>query len=275
MSSSKKKPCRRFMIVGALVALVAAPPTEAAESAGFSHSSVRLLKGDFSHEGWSAGVEIVLSDGWKTYWRMPGESGVPPVFDWSGSTNVAEVTVSWPAPGRYHDAAGETIGYAERVVFPLAVRPATTGAPVELVLDLHYAVCKDICVPARAQVSRVLDEPGASDESRLIRRFADQVPTANAAGLDIGGVRVEEAEDAPYLAVILAGRALGPSADIFVEGFDEAYFRAPRRMGSDRDGAVFHLPIDGLSEVSALRGRELTLTVVTATARLVRTITVQ
>jgi DsbC/DsbD-like thiol-disulfide interchange protein len=102
-------------------------------------------------------VQIDLAEGWKTYWRMPGEAGIAPHFDWSGSHNAADVELRWPAPGRYHDASGETIGYAGRVVFPVTVRPRDPSQPVELALQLSYAVCKDICIPARVDLSQVLN----------------------------------------------------------------------------------------------------------------------
>ena len=61
--------------------------------------------------------------GWKTYWRMPGDAGIPPQFDWSGSQNVKSVEVLWPAPQRFIDSGGETVGYKDRVVFPLRIVP--------------------------------------------------------------------------------------------------------------------------------------------------------
>src|SRR5204862_1429203 len=55
-----------------------------------------------------AGVEITLGEGWKTYWRMPGDAGVPPNFDWAGSTNVARLEVLYPAPSRLHEPGGDS-----------------------------------------------------------------------------------------------------------------------------------------------------------------------
>ena len=59
-----------------------------------------------------AGIEIRLDPGWKTYWRYPGDSGVPPTLDFAGSENVKSVTALWPAPQRFADGAGgHSIGY--------------------------------------------------------------------------------------------------------------------------------------------------------------------
>ncbi len=241
------------------------------------HSTVSLLEGELSEGSWSAGVQIDLAEGWKTYWRMPGEAGIAPEFDWSKSNNVGEVGLRWPAPGRYQDASGETIGYAERVVFPLTVRPDDPARPVELVLDLQYAVCKGICVPARAEVRVVLD-PDAQMSSvglALIRQFDARVPESEAEGVKIERARVEEVSGAYRLAVVLAGEAVDGTTEIFVENFDRAYFRAPRPSGREGEARVFHLPIDDLDDPDALRGETLRLTVVTATARLVGEVTVE
>lgn len=243
----------------------------------FAHSQVRLLQGDFAGDSWSAGVEIDLAEGWKTYWSMPGEAGIAPVFDWAKSLNVADVELRWPAPLRYQDASGETIGYAGRVVFPVTVRPLDPLQPVELALDLSYAVCKDLCVPARVDLHQKLDQTTAMSSvgAVLIGQFELEVPQAEAPGLEIATASVEDLDGSPRLVVVLEGQAADVSTDIFVENFEQAYFRAARLDSRSGDRSVFHLPIDDLVDPDDLRGEVLRLTVVTATARLVGDVTVE
>lgn len=256
---------------------IAAMAATGASAGGFDHSKVSLLQGEFVDGTWTAGVEIDLAEGWKTYWRMPGESGIAPDFDWSKSHNVSDVELRWPAPGRYQDASGETIGYAQRVVFPVTVRPLNPAQPVELALQLHYAVCKDICVPARAELRQVLapDSAMSSAGLALIRQFDARVPQSEATGVEIERASVEVGSGGYRLAVVLTGEAVDPSTEIFVENFDRAYFRAPRLSGRTGEASLFHLPIDDLADPDLLRGRTLRLTVVTATARLVGDVTVE
>ena len=252
---------------------IAAAGTSDAWAAGIAHSEVRLLPGEFAGETWTAGVQIDLAEGWKTYWRMPGESGIAPLFDWSGSRNVADVELRWPAPARYDDASGETIGYAMRVVFPVTVRPADPSRPVELALRLDYAVCKDVCIPARVDLDQKLaDSPAMSSVSAaLIRQFDNRVPQQQASGLALERASLDEGGGSPRLVVELSGVAVDSATDIFVENFEDAYFRAARPA----DGGVFHLPIDDLADPDLLRGRTLRLTVVTATAQLVGDVTIE
>src|SRR5262245_19051661 len=95
-------------------------------------SRVRLVAGGAGGGVYRVGVEIVMAEGWKTYWRTPGDAGVPPTFDWSGSGNLGAVTVFYPTPMRMEEAGGEVIGYKNAVVFPVDVKPQDASRPVAL-----------------------------------------------------------------------------------------------------------------------------------------------
>lgn len=126
------------------------------------------------------GVEILLEPGWYTYWRNPGEAGLPPIFDFSGSTNVAEVDVRYPAPERYHDGVSVSLIYRDEVVFPLTITPERPEEPVTVDVDLTFGVCKDVCIPARARAAVTLANEAPRDalaEARL-KSFARRLPSA-------------------------------------------------------------------------------------------------
>src|SRR5580698_2446689 len=126
-----------------------------------------------------AGLELRLDPGWKTYWRDPGDSGVPPTFDFSGSDNVRSVTVEWPAPERFPDGAGgNSIGYVGRIVLPLRIVQKDAAKHSSVHLKLNYAVCGNLCVPAEATLELALSSDGAEEtalekeELRVPRRVA-------------------------------------------------------------------------------------------------------
>jgi DsbC/DsbD-like thiol-disulfide interchange protein len=241
------------------------------------HSAVRLVGAGENGGTWSAGLEITLGDGWKTYWRMPGESGVPPEFDWSNSTNVAAVAVDWPAPSRLHDASSETIGYKGHVVLPLTVTLGDQAKPARLALKLFYAVCKDICVPASAELS--LDLDGAADEAdaALVRHYQSLVPVEDAAGAGLLSATAREENGKPVLAVLTSANLVnaGGDADIFVEGFDSAYFRAPRAGAEGPAGREYLLAVDGIATAGELIGKTLLITWVSDRQRLYRRLRVE
>src|ERR1700675_1991382 len=101
----------RLTIVTMTLAALAGPAAARAQDASpwdkQPHAQARLIAGSVMKSADAtylhAGVEIRLDAGWKTYWREPGDSGVPPTFDFSGSENVKSVTVEWPAPARLPD----------------------------------------------------------------------------------------------------------------------------------------------------------------------------
>src|SRR5689334_24757656 len=109
------------------------------------HSALRLLAGSRSGTVLLGGVALQLQPGWKTYWRSPGDSGVPPRFDFSKSENIDSVTVLWPAPRKFDDGAGgHSLGYHDQFVLPLRIVAKSADKPVTLRADIDYAVCEKL-----------------------------------------------------------------------------------------------------------------------------------
>lgn len=208
------------------------------------------LTGD-SYDGaaWQTGVLISLDPGWKTYWRMPGEAGIPPEFTWTTSP-PAKVDVLFPMPARHADQSGEAVGYGEEVLFPVRVR-AGDAAHVDVKLDLFFAVCKDICVPASAQATIKLG-PLMKDAggSARVEEALKQVPSD---GTAIKAATVVNEGGRPQLLL----RLNETPGDIFVETTGPAYFRAP---AFSSDGKEARLTIDNLKDPAKLAGSELKLT---------------
>ena len=261
-----------------IVLLMAVAAAAAPDRIAFPHSTVRLFAATDA-AGWNAGIEIDLADGWKTYWRIPGESGVPPVIDWSGSTNVKAVTLGWPAPTRMTDETGETIGYHDLVVFPLRVEPVDAARPMGLALAVSYAACEKICVPATADLSTdiVPGSAGSEIDALRLRDFAARIPVKAApdAVPAIASLAIATDSAGAVLKVALKGSLPPAQTDMFVEGDALSYFRRPRPETAGDAVSAFRLPVDGIGDKSALRGKALTVTVVSGEHRLEQTLTVE
>jgi DsbC/DsbD-like thiol-disulfide interchange protein len=140
------------------------------------HSAVRLLAGSRSGAVLLGGVAFQLEPGWKTYWRTPGDSGVPPRFDFSKSDNVEAVTVLWPAPTKFDDGAGGySMGYHDQIVLPLRIVARTADKPVTLRADINYAVCEKLCIPVQASVELGFNSVASTEDSALFSAL-DTVP---------------------------------------------------------------------------------------------------
>jgi DsbC/DsbD-like thiol-disulfide interchange protein len=237
---------------------------EASREVNGEFSSVRLLNGGEKDGAWQAGIYITLQPGWKTYWRVPGESGVPPQFDWSGSDNAADVAVAMPVPIRFSDGNGDGIGYKTEVVFPVNVKPADPARPVHLALKMFYAVCNDICVPVTADLKLDLTAETASASDRFRLGLAANDVPGEAAGqpVVVQTIRlVDPGNGMPVIEVTVGGLADPANVDIFAEAEGNAYFRKPELAGSSSGEAVYHLKIDGLADPASLKGKSLHLTI--------------
>jgi DsbC/DsbD-like thiol-disulfide interchange protein len=140
------------------------------------HSAVRLLAGSRSGNVLLGGISFQLQRGWKTYWRTPGDSGVPPRFDFSKSENIEAVTVLWPAPLKFDDGAGgHSIGYHDQIVLPLRIVAKNTDKPVTLRAEINYAVCEKLCIPVEANAELGFNSVASTEDGALFTAL-DTVP---------------------------------------------------------------------------------------------------
>jgi DsbC/DsbD-like thiol-disulfide interchange protein len=141
-----------------------------------SHSEVRLLAGSRSGAVLLGGIAFQLQPGWKTYWRTPGDSGVPPRFDFSKSDNIEAVTVLWPAPLKFDDGGGgHSLGYRNYVVLPLRIVAKNADKPVTLRADVNYAVCEKLCIPVEANAELAFTSVASTEDGALFAAL-DTVP---------------------------------------------------------------------------------------------------
>jgi DsbC/DsbD-like thiol-disulfide interchange protein len=248
---------RQCVSTTVLGALLTSAPNLAAVAAdnsswdGDARSAVRLVAGSpLGTEGLlRAGVEIRLAPGWKTYWRYPGDSGVPPAFNFSNSENIKSVSVLWPAPHRFADDGGTTIGYTGDVMFPIQIVAENPDRPATLRLALDYAVCEKLCVPAKGQATLELARSSSPHDLRLAAAQAHvpkQAPLGTALPLGIASVRRESEGPRNRIVVDVTAAPAAP-LELFAEGptadwalpLPEPIPGAPpgrRRFGFDLDG---------------------------------------
>jgi DsbC/DsbD-like thiol-disulfide interchange protein len=216
-----------------------------------SHTQVRLLA-DSGNDTPRAGVEIRLEKGWHTYWRYPGDAGVPPKFDWSASENLASVQVEWPAPEKIVDDSGmKSIGYHDRVVFPVSIKAADPGLPIKLRLKLDFAVCEKLCVPADAvmELEIPLENSDLSEilekaESRIPRRVMLGQNSDKPGALSVTNIRIEHG--AKPRAIISVSAPEGSTPRLFAEGPNDKWaLPVPEKIGMSDGLTQFALPFEG------------------------------
>lgn len=275
MMVSSRAPFGRILLVifALLMAASSREPAFAASSPWVEgpKTKARLLAGR-SAEGAGAPVlafvEIALEPGWKTYWRTPGDAGgLPPSFDWSKSSNLAKADVLFPAPERFVDKSGTTIGYADGLVLPVAVTAKDPGLPVSLVVGVHYGICKDVCIPVEAELALDVAPEDASLAPAAALQALSHVPRAQGALRPEDPVVVRAAatldEAAPKITVE-ARFPKGAAPDVaFLEAADGLFLPLAERVGPGRDdGVLFEAALGADVDLASLRGQTVTVTLV-------------
>jgi len=206
------------------------------------------------------GLEIAMEEGWHTYWRVPGDAGIPPQLDFSDSSNLANVTVSYPFPERYHDGSGLSLVYRGHVTLPLRVEPVDPDKPVTLTVNALFGVCDVICIPARAKMSVTL-MPQSGDDPRA-RIAIEQAQRRLPGAPQVGRFDVESAtRDGDNLEIAVRT----PEADfidLFAEGPQDWFLGQPSLVS--REGAIarYRLPLDGMPDGETVSGRTFTFVAV-------------
>lgn len=189
-------------------------------SKGQSFVTGRLLPGTRQDDGSRvSGLRLTMAQGWKTYWRSPGEAGIPPSFDWSASENVASVRVLWPRPEVFVSFGLQTIGYSDQVVLPMIVTPVDPGREIRLAVTADLGVCKEICVLEHFSLSRTI----ATDErpagaGQIARARAAVPPEGRAAGLDGATCRITGAGRDRRLDLVINFNGVVTDPVVVVEG---------------------------------------------------------
>lgn len=246
------EPLRRRTFLALALAGVARPArAQDASASAWSEAQsarMRLLAGERLGDGaWRAAVEIRLAPGFKTYWRHPGDAGLPPVLDWSASTNVADVKVHWPAPVRFADPAGFSSGYPDGVVLPVTVTPRDAAQPVVLALTLDFGVCKDICIPARVQAQLPLPNEGSGRFSRVIAGALAREPKRVAFGAGMPGIKAVAGvpgEGRRGALSVTVRVPEGSSPELFVEAPEPWLFGTPKAVGDGGAERTYRVPVE-------------------------------
>ena len=144
---------------------------------------IEVLDGGLTARGTYMGaLRLTLQAGWKTYWRSPGDAGIPPSFDWRGSRNVGALAIIWPTPEVTVTSGYQTIGYHDQLVLPIEITPNTPNAPVTLAGEMQLGLCKDICVPSEVTFDHQLNLQADRNPS-IAAAMANRPYTAKEAGV--------------------------------------------------------------------------------------------
>jgi DsbC/DsbD-like thiol-disulfide interchange protein len=263
--------CKRAAILGLMALLMGSalaqdrPQENATAWVELHGGKARLVSGPgrSPSDHYLAGVEIVLEEGWKTYWRMPGDAGVPPTFDWAGSDNIGSVKVYYPAPKRMPEAGGQVVAYKQGVLFPVAVKPLDAAKPVRLKVAVEFGICREICIPASANFDLSLDARRPSAPVPKINEALSQVPRSKSerrpTDPKLKSVEVNRDQAVPRL--LIEGEFTKSGADVFIEAPEGLFVPLPKKVDARGGATRFEVDLAGGLDKD-LKGKVITLTLV-------------
>ena len=260
-------PLRAAFGVAALCVVYSASEVRAEDASPWqrdAHSAVRLLAGSRSGNVLLGGVAIQLQPGWKTYWRTPGDSGVPPRFDFSKSDNVEAVTVLWPAPMKFDDGAGGiALGYKQQVVLPLRIVAKNADKPVTLRASVSYAVCDKLCVPVEANAELGFSSVASTEDGNLSDALNTVPKPANIGDPNPLTIR-DVKRDGKNNVVVDVAAPEAKDVSLFVEGPTPDWALPVPKLAEKSPPGIkrFTFELDGLPPGASADGAALKLTLV-------------
>ncbi|QSY83197.1 protein-disulfide reductase DsbD domain-containing protein [Rhizobium binae] len=188
-----------------------------------------------------AALQIEPKPGWITYWREPGNSGIPPQITIAPRSNVALDAIGYPVPKHFYKGGIEDIAYDAPVTLPLSLT-ASAKAPVVVDATAFIGICRDICVPFQAHLAVTLGPATQShlEEEAILAAADAALPKPPSADFAVTAHAISPDRKTLSLTLTLPSGGSG-APDIIVTG--PSGYAFTKQIGGKRDGATFKTDI--------------------------------
>lgn len=182
-------------------------------------------------------IDIDLEPGWKTYWRDPGSSGIPPVIDVSQAAGFIGADIHFPAPMWIETDYGAYAGYDRPVGLPVTFTRSATSLPAELSASVFLGVCDEVCVPVQMTFTTMIEAAnGTSVEGARVARAHAALPGAPDAAFSIEALPGASPGKARFAVTV---RDPDAPAEVFIFSADGTQFHRPALTEADSHSRVF------------------------------------
>ena len=162
----------------------ASSPAFSDEVAG-AHIKVSLVsERDYLIAGQAASLALRLlpEDGWHTYWKNPGDTGLPTRLAWQLPEKFKAGDIEWPIPERIDYEGAINFGYHGETWLPVSLLVPVSIGPdalndkgeVELSVTAKWLVCKDVCIPDSADLQLALPLLSEAPDNKTTHPLFDQ-----------------------------------------------------------------------------------------------------
>ena len=261
MISGKEGVMKRHLVSAcALAAILNSSPVLAAATDWIDEAGarIRLVAAEPAPDALEirAALVVELKPGWKTYWRDPGGSGVPPQINFDPSGNIAGFKLAYPAPDRVSDGENVWAGYKHPVAFPLTLKLASAGA-ASIKAGAFLGICEDICIPV--QVDFALDVPvavGSTADQGLVQAAFDALPKEANASFGLSSLSYQP--KALEIEVLTPPSSTPPELFIAAERF---LFGVPKLTASLKDKTRYSVPVVFAPKTAKIEDTEVFYTI--------------
>lgn len=188
-----------------------------------------------------AAIQLRLAEGWKTYWRAPGDAGIPPFINFEGSDNIARAQLSWPTPEVFDQSGFRSIGYYDVLVIPITLSPDARDTQMHLRGEIEFGVCQDICIPIALPFDAALPSTDRRDPAIVAALINQPIPGATA-GLTAAICETAASANGVTLTVSLTLPHTGGQEAVIVEAGDPSIWVS--EADSNRDGTSLIASVD-------------------------------
>ncbi|MBY5424897.1 protein-disulfide reductase DsbD domain-containing protein [Rhizobium leguminosarum] len=192
-----------------------------------------------------AALQIEPKPGWITYWKEPGNSGIPPQITIAPESGVTLDAIAYPVPKHFFNGAIEDIAYDAPVTLPLSLTAAGKG-PVTIDATAFIGICKDICIPFQANLQLKLGPAIQShpEEEAILQAADARLPKPPSPYFDVTAHAMSPDRKTLSLDLVLPNEGPGEgkaAPDIIVTG--PSGYAFTKQIGGKRDGATFKVAI--------------------------------
>lgn len=166
------------------------------------------------------GLNLQMSPGWKTYWRAPGEAGIPPRFDWTGSENLAATQVLWPTPSVILSNGRQSIGYRDTLILPIVLTPLDPSRPIRLTGQMQAGICGSVCIPMAFDLDASLAPESHHPVASIVTAMRNRPTSGPEAGVRNLRCRLRPSDDGLVVEARL-DLARGLSDEVVVFEYDD------------------------------------------------------
>jgi len=192
-------------------------------------------------------LRLAIDKGWHTYWRNPGDSGLPTTLEWKLPGGVAAGPIEWPAPHLLPAGPLLNYGYENEVLHLVTLTTVPdflSGREVKLAARADWLVCKETCIPEGADLTLTLPVANAADPDP---RWGKPIAAAKAALPQplAGWQAIADGHGATIALKLVppAGAADPGEVRFFANVIDRIEPSAPQPLAREGNGYVLTLPV--------------------------------